>query len=83
MPAKMRATQVFNLMTDAVRSRLHRHSRGVFNREGVLLVEDDALDMSDTLDMSEIEEALEVTEDNIDVQETRDKGFRKSFNVSI
>lgn len=64
-------------MTDAVRLRLHRHTGGVFNREGALLVEDDALDMP------EIEEAVEVTEDSISVEETQDKGLRKCGNVSI
>ena len=77
MPAKMRATQVLNIMTGAVRARLHRHTGGMFYREGALLVEDDALDME------EIEEALEVTEDNMDEEDTRDKGLRKSRNVSI
>lgn len=79
MPAKTRATQVLNFMTGAVRMRLNRHSSdGVFNREGVLLVEDDALDMS------EIEEAVEVTEDTISVEEeTQDKGLTKNRNVSI
>lgn len=78
MPAKTRATQMLNFMSDAVRSRLHRHTGGVFYREGDLLVEDDALDLE------EIEEAVEVTEESVGAKESpREKSLRKSGNVSI
>lgn len=78
MPAKTRATQMLHFMSDAVRSRLHRQTGGVFYRDGVLLVEDDALDLE------EIEEAVEVTEESGGVKESpREKTLRKSGNVSI
>lgn len=78
MPAKTRATQMLNFMTDAVRSRLTRQTGGVFYHEGVLLVEDDALDLE------EIEEGVEVTEESVGVKKSpREKSLRKSGNVSI